>query len=103
MLEQLTQQGVTARLELVLVDRGVTAAAARTLGQEHGVEARRFAAVALGLAATPFKTVRTPTEGPPSSRDGGLPSSAGQATGVATRDTPVSAPTHRLPTNPGPV
>ena len=29
MLEHLTQQGVTGRLELVLVDRGVTAAAAR--------------------------------------------------------------------------
>lgn len=41
MLEHLTQQGVTARLELVLVDRGVTAAAARTLGQEHDVEVRR--------------------------------------------------------------
>ncbi len=29
MLGHLTQQGVTGRLELVLVDRGVTAAAAR--------------------------------------------------------------------------
>ena len=41
MLEHLTQQGLTARLELVLVDRGVTAAAARCLGREHDVEVRR--------------------------------------------------------------
>jgi len=34
MLEHLTQQGVTGRLEVVLVDRGVTAAAARTLGRQ---------------------------------------------------------------------
>ena len=41
MLEHLTRQGVTGRLELVLVDRGVTAAAARTLGRSHGLELRR--------------------------------------------------------------
>ncbi len=41
MLQHLTQQGVTDRLELVLVDRGVTAAAARDLGREHGLEVRR--------------------------------------------------------------
>jgi hypothetical protein len=41
MLEHLTQQAVTDRLELVLVDRGVTAAAARDLGLEHDVEVRR--------------------------------------------------------------
>lgn len=41
MLEHLTRQGVTDRLELVLVDRGVTAAAARTLGRDHGTEVRR--------------------------------------------------------------
>jgi hypothetical protein len=41
MLEHLTQQGVTGRLELVLVDRGVTAAAARTLGRHHNLELRR--------------------------------------------------------------
>lgn len=41
MLEQLARQGVTDRLELVLVDRGVTAAAARTLGRDHGLEVRR--------------------------------------------------------------
>jgi hypothetical protein len=35
------QQGVTYRLELVLVDRGVTAAAARTLGRDHDIEVRR--------------------------------------------------------------
>jgi len=41
MLEHLTQQGVTGRLELVLVDCGVTAAAARTLGWRHDLEVRR--------------------------------------------------------------
>ncbi len=41
MLEHLTAQGVTGRLELVLVDRGVTATAARRLGRAHGVEVRR--------------------------------------------------------------
>ncbi|GEP32566.1 transposase [Nocardioides szechwanensis] len=41
MLEHLTQQGVTGRLELVLVDRGVTATAARALGRDHDVEVRR--------------------------------------------------------------
>ena len=41
MLDHLTGQGVTGRLELVLVDRGVTAAAARMLGQSHGLEMRR--------------------------------------------------------------
>lgn len=41
MLEHLTQQGVTDRLELVLVDRGVTAAAARDLSREHDLEVRR--------------------------------------------------------------
>ena len=41
MLQHLEQQGVTDRLELVLVDRGVTAAAARTLGRDHDVEVRR--------------------------------------------------------------
>ena len=41
MLEHPASQGVTGRLELVLVDRGVTAAAARELGPAHGVEVRR--------------------------------------------------------------
>ena len=41
MLEHLTRQGVTGRLELVLVDRGVTASAARTLGRLHDLELRR--------------------------------------------------------------
>jgi putative transposase len=41
MLAHLTGQGVTERLELVLVDRGVTAAAAREVGRRHGVEVRR--------------------------------------------------------------
>jgi putative transposase len=37
MLEHLGQQGVTDRLDLVLVDRGVTAAAARPRGRDHAV------------------------------------------------------------------
>ena len=41
MLQHLTQQGVAGRLELVLVDRGVTAAAARDLSREHDLEVRR--------------------------------------------------------------
>jgi putative transposase len=40
MLAHLTRQGVTDRLELVMVDRGVTAAA-RTLGRDQGLEVRR--------------------------------------------------------------
>ena len=41
MLEHLDQQGVTGRLELVLVDRGVSVAGARTLGRHHDLEVRR--------------------------------------------------------------
>jgi putative transposase len=41
MLEHLTRQGVTGRLELVLVDLGVTATAARTLGRNYDLEVRR--------------------------------------------------------------
>jgi hypothetical protein len=41
MMEHLSRQGVTGRLELVLVDRGVTAAAARTLGRHDDFEVRR--------------------------------------------------------------
>jgi putative transposase len=41
MLEHLTRQGVTDRLELVLVDCDVTAAAARALGRDHDLEAGR--------------------------------------------------------------
>lgn len=41
MLERLTQQGVTDRLELVLVDRGVTETAARKLGSDYDLELRR--------------------------------------------------------------
>ena len=44
MLEHLTRQGVTNSLERVLVDRGVTAAAGRTLGRHHDLEVRRMAA-----------------------------------------------------------
>jgi putative transposase len=39
-MEHLTRQGVTGRLELVLVDRGVTAGPARTLGRSHDLELR---------------------------------------------------------------
>ena len=41
MLEHLARQGVADRLELVLVDRGVTAPAARKLSRDHGLEVRR--------------------------------------------------------------
>ena len=41
MLQHLTRQGVTDRLELVLVDRGVTAAAAREFGRDYDLELRR--------------------------------------------------------------
>jgi putative transposase len=41
MLEHLTRQGVNNRLKLVLVDRDVTAAAARALGRDHDLEVRR--------------------------------------------------------------
>ena len=40
-LAHLARQGVTDRRELVLVDRGVTAAAARKFGRDHGLEVRR--------------------------------------------------------------
>jgi hypothetical protein len=40
-LEHLTAQGAAARLELVLVDRGVTAAAAAKLSRRHDLEVRR--------------------------------------------------------------
>lgn len=41
MLDHLSRQGVADRLELVLVDRGVTAAAATRLGRCHGLQVRR--------------------------------------------------------------
>jgi hypothetical protein len=41
MLGHLTGQAVTERLEPVLVDRGVTAAAAGALGRPHDLEVRR--------------------------------------------------------------
>jgi len=40
-LDHLARQGVTDRLELVLVDRGVTVRAADKLARRHGVEVRR--------------------------------------------------------------
>ena len=41
MVEYPPRQGITDRLELVLVDRGVTAAADRALGRGHGPEVPR--------------------------------------------------------------
>ena len=41
MLEHMSRQGVTGRLELVLVDRGVTVAAARAIGRDYDLEIRR--------------------------------------------------------------
>ena len=41
MLAHLARPGVADRLELVLIDRGVTAAAARTLGRDHDLEVGR--------------------------------------------------------------
>jgi hypothetical protein len=41
MLQHLTEQGVAGRLELVLVDRGVTEASARKLGRDYDLELRR--------------------------------------------------------------
>jgi putative transposase len=55
MLEHLCRQGVTDRLELVLVDRGVTAAAARTIGRDHDVEVRR---VGRGDKQPTFRPIR---------------------------------------------
>jgi hypothetical protein len=55
MLEHLTGQGVTARVELVLVDRGVTAAAARTPSRLHDLEVRR---VGWGDKQLVFRPVR---------------------------------------------
>lgn len=41
LLEHLEEVGVTARLELVLVDRGTTARAARSMSRRFGLEVRR--------------------------------------------------------------
>ena len=41
MLDHLRRQAVTERLELILVGRGATAAAARRLGRHHDLELRR--------------------------------------------------------------
>jgi len=41
LLEHLVRAGVTARLELVMVDRGTSAKAASRLGRELGIEVRR--------------------------------------------------------------
>jgi putative transposase len=57
MLEHLTQQGVAGRLELVLVDRWVTAAATRTLGHHHDLEVRR---VGWDDTQPVFRPIRTP-------------------------------------------
>lgn len=41
MLEHLTHQGVAGRLELLLVDRGVTAAPARKLTRDRDLELKQ--------------------------------------------------------------
>lgn len=41
MLEHLTDEGVAYRLDLVMVDRGLTPSAAHVLGRQHGFELRR--------------------------------------------------------------
>lgn len=41
MLDHLTGQGAGRRLEVVFVDRGITAAAARDMGRRRGIEVRR--------------------------------------------------------------
>jgi hypothetical protein len=56
MLEHLTRQGVTERLEVVLVDRGVTAAAARTLGRQHDLEMAESAGTTSDRCSVPFST-----------------------------------------------
>ncbi len=64
MLEHLTRQGVTNRLELVLVDRGVTAAAARTLSRHHDLEVRRSGGTTSSRSSAPSGTPgasRSPT------------------------------------------
>jgi hypothetical protein len=60
MLEHLTSQGVIDRLELVLVDRGVTAPAARSIGRDHGLEVRRVGVgrQAAGLPPHPARLAR---------------------------------------------
>jgi hypothetical protein len=64
MLEHLTSQGVIDRLELVLVDRGVTAPAARSIGRDHGLEVRRVGWTTSGRSSAPSGTPgasRSPT------------------------------------------
>ena len=56
MLEHPTQQGVAGRLELVLVDRGVTAAAARDLSREHDLEAAGSGGTTSNRSSAPFGT-----------------------------------------------
>src|SRR6476661_403339 len=55
MLERPTRQGVSGRLELVLVDRGVTAAAARTLGRQHDLALRRVGGATSSRCSAPSR------------------------------------------------
>jgi putative transposase len=86
MLEHLGGQGVTGRLELVLVDRGVTVAAARTLGRDHDVE----------RSAGSAGTTSSPPSGP-SGMPGGSRSPSGASAAPATwrsrSRTPVASAT----------
>jgi hypothetical protein len=71
LLDHLDAQGVTGRLELVLLDRGMTAGAATTLGRRHGVEARR---VGWDDKQPVFRPIRQET--PPRQQPAGPKSSA---------------------------
>ena len=75
LLEHLTQQGVAGRLELVLVDRGVTAAAARDLSREHDLEVRRVGVgrQAAGLPPHSTRLARRGRPRPPASPRHGPP------------------------------
>jgi Putative transposase of IS4/5 family (DUF4096) len=57
LLEHLTGRGVTERLELVLVDRGVTAAAAARHGRRHGLEVRRVGWTTSSRRSDPSSTL----------------------------------------------
>ena len=56
MLAHLTQHGVAGRLELVLVDRGVTATATRKLARDHDLEVRRAGWTTSSRCSAPFGT-----------------------------------------------
>lgn len=65
-LGHLARQGVTGRLELVLVDRGVTATAAQNLSRAHGLEVRQAGWTTSSRCSSPSGTPggsRSPTAG----------------------------------------